>query len=41
LFLTERMTENQMLGCTFIFSALIVYRAPAFITFWRRKSEIL
>jgi len=41
LFLTEKMTENQMLGCALIFSALVVYRAPAFITFWRRKSEII
>jgi len=41
LFLTERMSENQMLGCVLIFSALIVYRAPAFLTFWRRKSEVV
>jgi drug/metabolite transporter (DMT)-like permease len=41
LFLTERMTENQMLGCALIFSALIVYRAPAFITYWRRKSRVV
>ena len=41
LFLTERMSDNQLLGCALIFSALVVYRAPAFITFWRRKSEIV
>ncbi|MFT7371907.1 MAG: drug/metabolite transporter (DMT)-like permease [Oleiphilaceae bacterium] len=41
LFLTERMTENQILGCALIFSALVVYRAPAFVAFWRRKSEII
>jgi len=40
LFLAERMTENQVLGCVLIFSALVVYRAPAFLTFWRRKSAV-
>jgi len=41
MFLTERMSGNQLLGCALIFSSLVVYRAPAFITFWRRKSEII
>ena len=41
LFLMERMSASQILGCTLIFSALLVYRAPAFFTYWRRKSEVV
>ena len=30
LFLHERMSENQLLGCALIFSALVVYRAVSY-----------
>ena len=41
LFLAEKMAEKKILGCLLIFSALVVYRAPAFFTFWRRKSVVV